>query len=183
MIAMAMMILATVGNLAAAGGQAVYDCYNDEQHRNHRGALICKVRSLGCVCQVYGEGAGNDGRERGNNQDQGQVSKDAEELLCGIVDVLGDNRCDGLALVAQGCEQSAKVMYSAEEDAANQHPQQNGNPAKYSSLNGAVDGASARSLFLILTKSPLLCQPSAVQHVADYEDGKAAQKDDHCVHL
>ena len=197
------------GDLAAAGGQAVYDCYNDEQHGNHRGALICKVRSLGCVCQVNGEGVGNDRSEGGNNQDQGQVSKDAEQLLCGIVDVFGDNRCDGLALMAQGCEQSAEVVHSAEEDTANQYPQQNGNPAKYGSLNGAVDGASASNRGKVVAKqdvglgghvvyavvhflrggratgvnTPLLCQPSAVQHVADYEDGKAAQKDDHCVHL
>ena len=100
-------------------------------------------------------------------------------------------------------------MYSAEEDAANQYPQQNGNPAKYGSLNGAVDGASASNRGKVVAKqdvglgghvvyavvhflrggratgvnTPLLCQPSAVQHVADYEDGKAAQKDDHCVHL
>lgn len=142
MIAMAMMSWRRWG-FRGRGGQAVYDCYNDEQHRNHRGALICQVRGLGCVCQVYGEGVGNDGRERGNNQDQGQVSKDAEQLLRSIVDVFGDNRCDGLALVAQRREQGAEVMHSAEEDAANQYPQQNGNPAKYGSLNGAVDGACA----------------------------------------
>ena len=32
-------------------------------------------------------------------------------------------------------------MNGAKEDAANQHPQHNGQPAKHSGLDGAVDGA------------------------------------------
>ena len=150
MIAMAMMMLAAVGR-RHVGGQAVYDCYKDEQHRNHRGALICQVRSLGCVCQVYGEGVGTmEGRTQ-NNQDY-IVSEDAEQLLRRVVDVFGDNRCDGLALVAQRREQSAEVMHSAEEDAANQYPQQNGNPAKYGSLNGPILALRQQSRKVVLPR-------------------------------
>ena len=53
-----MMILATVGISRPRVAGHVYDCYNDEQHRNHCSALICKVGSLGCALAVYGEGVG-----------------------------------------------------------------------------------------------------------------------------
>ena len=50
---------------------------------------------------------------------------------------------DGLALMANGGEQGAEIVDAAEEDAADQDPQHNGDPAEHSGLDGAVDGACA----------------------------------------
>ena len=99
-------------------------------------------------------------------------------------------------------------MHGTEENATDKNPQHNGNPAEHSGLNRAVDGAGACDGGKVVAKqdvrlggdvvyavvhflrggrtlgvnTPLLCQPSAVQHVAKYEDNEAAQKGDHCVH-
>ena len=56
----------------------------------------------------------------------------------------GDNRCDGLAPYGARMRTERRSRDSAEEDTANQYPQQNGNPAKYGA-NGAVDETSANN--------------------------------------
>ena len=98
---------------------------------------------------------------------------------------------DGHTLVAHRHKQGAEVLHGADEDAADQDPQQHGHPAEQGRLNGAVDGAGARDGREVVTQqngglgghvvhavlhfvsrglmgrvnAPLFCQPAAVEDV------------------
>ena len=192
-------------SVSAVYEEAEEDSQNDEEDGDHRSAGVCgaccnvdcTVRQEGCL-----EGVSDDGSKCCDNEEEGQVSENEEQTLCLETDTIFDNGTDGLALVADRCEQSAEVMHAAEEDAADEDPQCNGNPAEDSSLNRSVNRASAgdggevvthehRSLCghivntvfhgvcgsdLVGIDSPFLGQPSAVEDIAYNENGDADDK-------
>ena len=114
-----------------------------------------------------------------------------------------DNVADGLAAVADGREQGAVVMQAAEEDAADDAPQEHGDPAEHSGLDRSVDGAGARDGREVVThqdsglggdevdtvvqldcgglaggiNAPLLCQPTAIEDIADDECSDSCKDD------
>ena len=89
------------------------------------------------------ESSSNDVGEGGNHNQQGNPSKDGEENLGFFSDVGFDNLADTLAFMAQRSHQRTVVMYAAEEDAADNNPQCDGNPSENSRGNRADDRAGA----------------------------------------
>ena len=195
------------GNVAAARDEAVDDGDTDEDDRDHGRLLVGQVRRGGSG-GADGERVGNDGGKCGNDQQQRQIREDAEQLLRRAVDILGNNNGQRLALMAQRREQAAEVVHSAEEDAADEHPQKHGHPAEHGRLDGAVDGACAgdgremvaqhhvgrrghvvNAVFQLMgwsralrVNSPLLGKPATVAHIADDQDDRGNKEDKQCVH-
>lgn len=85
----------------------------------------------------------HDGGEGRHDQQQRQIGEDQEQTLRPNPDVLGNNFTDGSALVPDGGDERAVVMHGAEKDAADENPQQTGQPAEKGRLNGAVDRSRA----------------------------------------
>ena len=136
-------------SVAAIDAEAKDDGDHDEQqgHHSHAGIALrgCIVHSTS-LGEGGAEGAGHNGGESGHDQDQGQISEGQEQHLGPLAHVLGDDLADGTAAVADRGEQSSKVMHAAEEHAADDDPQQAGQPAEaqLQSGDGAGDGAGAR---------------------------------------
>ena len=199
------------GRVAAVNHKAEGDGDYDEQQGNHchgsggsgSGHIQLTIHILGC------EGTGNDGRESGNDQDQGQVREDDEQALCPQGHIGGDDFADGLAAVTDGGKQGTEVMDAAEEDAADQDPQNAGQPAEHSSGDGAGNGTGAgdggemmahqnRGLcgdvvnavlhgvcgggIGVFTYAPLLAQVAAIEDIAAEQNGNADQQKYETVH-
>ena len=154
------------------------------------------------------EGVGHDGGKGSHHQDQGQVCEDDEQLLGPGADGVADDLADGFALMANGGEQGAEIMDAAEEDAADQDPQHNGNPAEHSGLDGAVDGACAGDRGKVMAHqngslggtvvltvlqlmgrgdagvihAPLLGQPAAVENISYDQHGNANDQEQSSIH-
>ena len=110
--------------------------------------------------------------------------------------------------MTDGGEQSTKVMHCAEEDTTDDNPQENGNPAENCGLDRSVDGACAsdgREMvahqnggvsrnkvltvvagvgrgFLVGVDAPLLCEPRAVENVAQSKQSDCDDEDKNCAH-
>ena len=110
--------------------------------------------------------------------------------------------------MADGGEQSTKVVHGTEEDAAEDNPQENGNPAEYCGLDRSVNGACAgdgremvahqnggvcgnkvlsvvtgvRGGFVVGVDAPLFCQPATVEYVAQSEQNNCDDQDKNCAH-
>ena len=132
------------------------------------------------------------------------LNKAREELLRARPDVLGDDLADRRALVPHGGKERAVVMGGAKEDAAEDDPQQAGQPPEEGGLDRSVDGARARDRREVVPEEhrrlgrdevnavaqgvrgrgarivdpPLLFQPCAVEEVAQGEADAAAQEDE-----
>ena len=192
----------TERSVSSVNEEAEEDSDDDEEDGDHRGACVCCAGRVvdGAVFKEGGlEGVGDDGSKCGNDEQEGQVSEGDEQTLCLETDTVFDNGADGLALIADGCEQSAEVMHAAEEDTAYEYPKSDGDPAENSGLDRSVYGACARdrgemvshkhgclcgnivnTIFHGVSRSdvlgvysPLFCQPSAVEYVAYDENGDA----------
>ena len=185
------------GRAPAVHGQAEDDGHDDEQDRHHGHGGVGVVG--GAVGGEAVEGAGHDGGESGHHQHQGQVREHDKQLLGPLADVDGHHLAQGLALVADRGEQRAVVMDSAEEDAADEHPQHHGHPAEDGRLNGAVNGAGAgdggkvvshqdggfgrdivHAVLQLMSRSdlgvihaPLLGQPASVEDITGNQNGAA----------
>ena len=105
-------------------------------------------------------------------------------------------------------EQSTEVMHCAEEDTADDNPQENGNPAEDSGLNRSVNGAGAgdgREMmshqdggvgrnevlsvvtgvcrgFTIGIHAPFLCKEATVENVAACQQGECDDENKNCAH-
>ena len=175
----------TVG--LCGGGQlsdAVHDCVGVEGAGDH----VCK-------------GSDDDAAE--------QPAEQQEQLAAGLADVLLDQHAHALAVVFDGSVQSAEVGDSTEEDAADQHPQQDGQPAECGSLNGAGDRAGTCNGAELVCKhgptiggnivaavlmddsggfgigvdAPFVRQPAAVERVSAQQTHGCDQNDDQGVHF
>ncbi len=87
------------------------------------------------------EGTGDHVCESSDNDAAEQPAEQQEQLAAGLADVLLDQHAHGLAVILDGSVQSAEVGDSTEEDAADQDPQQDGQPAESGSLDGTGDRA------------------------------------------
>ncbi len=164
---------------------------DDEQNRGHGRGTVGGVGGGGRINRR--KGSGNDRREGGDNQNQnGQREDDEEALGLDAHGVLHD-LADGTAVVTDGGEQGAEVVHGTEEDTTEDAPQENGDPAENGSLDRSVNGACASDGGEMVTHqdsrvggdkvlaviagvgrglaigvySPLLCQPAAVENVAE----------------
>ena len=196
--------------ISAVHEEAEEDGQNDEQQRDDgRRGVGRRSRHIHNTVHIGGlERIGNDGRERGHDQDQGQVREDEEQALGLLADAGLNNGADGLTVIANGCKQCAVVMHTAEEDAADEDPQQHRDPAEHSGLDRAVDRAGARdggevmshqdrglcgavvhAVFQLVSRgragrvdAPLLGQPSAVENVAQGENDNANNQNYSSIH-
>ena len=103
------------------------------------------------VCQNGGirrgegiEGACNHIGKSCDDKKRKQPAKQQEQLAAEAADVFFNDQADGLAFVLHAGIQRAEVRDGAEENAAQQQPQQHRQPAESGSLNGAGDRACAR---------------------------------------
>ena len=196
--------------ISAVHEETEEDGQDDEQQRDDRRRGVGRGSShIHDPIHIGGlERIGNDGRERGHDQDQGQVREDEEQALGLLADAGLDNGADGLAVIADRGKQRAVVMHTTEEDAADEHPQQHRNPAENSGLDRAVDRAGARdggevvthqnrglcravvhAVFQLVSRrragrvdAPLFGQPSAVENVAQGENDNANNQNYSSIH-
>ena len=183
---------------------------NDEQKRGGRGGGVAAD-----VCTANGEhgafgneGAGHDCGEGSNDENENEQGEDGEQSLCLDAYLILDDFADGAAVVADGGEQSTKVMHCAEEDAADNDPQENGDPAENCGLDRSVDGActgDGREVvahqhggvgrnevlpviagvcrgFMVGVNTPLLCKPRAIEDVAQSKQSECDEKNNYCAH-
>ena len=198
------------GHLETVDQQAEDHGQHDEQQGDGgRGAVdvVVDQRARGIGHEAV-EGARHDGGEGPHHQHQGQEGKDDEQALGPQTDAAGDDLADGAALVAQGGEQGAEVMHAAEEDAADDHPDETGQPAEDGGLDGAVDGpgpGDGRKMVAQHHRSfgghvvhavaelvgrrgtgridaPDLFQPGAVDEIAQPQQGQAAKEQIQGIH-
>ena len=130
------------------------------------------------------------------------------ELAAQLADVLFDQHAHGLAVVLNGSIQSAEVGNSAKENAADEHPQQNRQPAEGCSLdctgnractgngrklmaeNGPAVGGNVILTVVILNSgglcvrvnAPGFCHPAPIKRISTDKNHSSDQHDDECVH-
>ena len=130
------------------------------------------------------------------------------ELAAQLADVLFDQHAHGLAVVLNGSIQSAEVGNSAKENAADEHPQQNRQPAESCSLNctgnractgngrklmaenGPAVGGNVILTVVILNSgglcvrvnAPGFCHPAPIKRISTDKNHSSDQHDDECVH-
>ena len=206
---------ATKAGHSQVGMLTVYQEAEDNGQRDEQQGSGCN-RTVGSIVNnstvragsYIVEGFGDDIRESGVNQQHDQPGEDAEHQLGLVRHALAHNRANGQALVAHGYEQGGEVLHSADEDAADQNPQQNGDPAEEGSLDRPVDGACAgdrrevmaqqnRSLgrtvvhavFQFISRgfaggvnAPLLGQPAAIENIAANQDSECNDQNDNTTH-
>ena len=127
-----------------------YRHYNKEHGSGCHGAV---GRNLGTLGIEAFERAGNHIRECRNHQDAEQPAECQKELLADLADVTFDDVTDRASLVLHGGVHGNEVLHRAEENAADENPQQHRHPAKDSGLNGAVDGACTRNGCKLMAKN------------------------------
>ena len=131
------------------GCDTIEDGQDDEQNRDHRGGLV-SVRigdetgdQVACLIRLGVEGAGNDIDEGSDDQDQDEQREDDEQLLCSLAHGIFDDLTDRLAAMSDRCEQRTEILKAAEENAADDAPQENREPSENGCLDRAVDRACA----------------------------------------
>lgn len=133
-------------------GSHTDEAQNRTEEKRHAGTIDEQAESDseqneeqgGCAGAGVGyESSSNDVGEGGNHNQQGNPSKDGEENLGFFSDVGFDNLADTLAFIAQRSHQRTVVMYAAEEDAADNNPQCDGNLTEDSSRNRTDNRAGA----------------------------------------
>ena len=124
--------------LAVLQNHAQGNCFHNEQHGGGSHSAVGGVQTLIGIKAV--KGTGNHVRKGGNYQDAEQPAEQQEQLLAQLADVGFNDVADGAALVLDGSVHGSKVLYSAEEHAANQNPQKHRQPTEDCRLDGSVDG-------------------------------------------
>ena len=154
------------------------------------------------------EGTAHHVGESSDDDDAEQPAEQEEQATTGLADVLLDELGQRLAVVLHRGIQGAKVMYGTKEDAAHEHPQHNGQPAKSHGHDGARDRACAADRAELVRKcgecrdgrevlavlhalgrskglpidAPLIGQPASVPEIAAGENRRAHEHDYNSVH-
>ena len=187
------------------------DYSEDHEHDgDHAGSAV----GLGSVHQsavraISIEGTGDHVSKRCNHDAAEQPAEQQEQLAASLADILFDQHTHGLAVIFYRSIQSAEVGNSTKEDAAQQDPQQNGQPAKGSSLNGTGNRAGTGNggelvckhrpalggniILAILqphsrslgvgVNTPCLGEPTTVSGVRTYQNDRGNQNDYKRIHL
>ena len=190
--------------------EAENDSEDHEHDGDHTGSAV-GLRSLhqSTVGAEGVEGSGHHVSKRCNDDAAEQPAEQQEQLAAGLADVLLDQHAHALAVVLDGSVQSAEVGDSAEEDAAQQHPQQDRQPAKSSSLDGTGDRACTGDGAELVCKhgpavggnivtailvddcgglgggvdAPFVGQPAAIQRISAEQTHGCDQNDDQRIHF
>ena len=189
--------------------------HNSEQHEhdgNHAGCAVggsCISQAGNAVNRgVSVKSTGNHISKSCNNDAAEQPAEQQEQLAAQLADVLFDQHAHGLAVVLNGSIQSAEVGNSAKENAADEHPQQNRQPAEGCSLdctgnractgngrklmaeNGPAVGGNVILTVVILNSgglcvrvnAPGFCHPAPIKRISTDKNHSSDQHDDECVH-
>ena len=190
---------------------------DDGEHHEHDGHHTGSAVGLGGVGELrhaIGHGVGVERASnhigKGRNDDQAeQPAEQQKQLPAQLADVFFNEHTHGLAFVLDGGIQCAKVCHSAEEHAADQHPQQHRQPAERGGLNGAGDRACARDGGKLMAEdrpavggdvilavvvlnggclrfgvdAPFLSQPAAIERIGGDKSDRRDQHDYKCVHV
>ncbi len=129
-----------------AAGPAEED--GDEGEEQGDGASSATVVGLGIVDSTavshgHLEGACNHGGEGSDDDEAEEPAEEQEQATAGLADVLLDELGKRLAVVLHGSIESAEVMDSAKEDATDEDPEHDRDPAECHGDDGARDRASA----------------------------------------
>ena len=181
---------------------AEHDGQHDKEYRDDgRGEVgieICTFKRDARSVRVS-ECGSDDGCKCRHNQQQRQPRKCKEQPLCLLPHCVADDFADGLAAVANGREQRSKVMHTAEENAADDDPEEHRHPAENCCLNRPVDRSCACNRREMMSHedrgfgrnvihavgelvgrslsgrihAPLFGEPSAVEEIAAGEEHKA----------
>ena len=190
--------------------QAEDDSEHHEHDGNHAGSAVglCGLHQSTIGAKGI-EGAGDHVSKCCDDDAAEQPAEQQEQLAASLADVLLDQHAHGLAIVLDGSIQSAEVGHSTKEDAADQDPQQNGQPAEGGSLNGTGDRAGTcdgaelmgengpavrRDIIAAVllddcgglslgVDAPLVCQPASVESVSSQQTHSCDQNDDQRVHF
>ena len=186
---------------------------DDGEHHEHDGDHARRAVGKGgldlCAVSVKGvEGAGNHVCKSSNDDAAEQPAEQQEQLAARLADVLLDQQAHGLAVILDGGVQRTEVGDSAEENAADQDPQQDRQPAERGSLDGTGDRActcdggelvgeyrpavGGNVVFAILqphsrslgvgVDTPGLGEPAAISGVRTYQDNRGNQNDYKRIH-
>ena len=190
---------------------------NDKEQRGSCGRSVAadvsttdgEQRNCGLTILRNGdEGTGDNCGEGSDNENKNEQCEDGEQPLCLDAHAVLDDLADGAAVVTDRGEQSTEVMHCAEEDTADDNPQENGNPAEDSGLNRSVNGAGAgdgREMmshqdggvgrnevlsvvtgvcrgFTIGIHAPFLCKEATVEDVATCQQGECDDENKNCAH-
>ncbi len=93
------------------------------------GIRTWQINGTGSI-RCHRKGAGHHGGEGGDDDDAEQPAEQQEQATAGLADVLLDELSERLAVVLHRSVQGTKVVDGAEEDAADEHPEHDGQPAK-----------------------------------------------------
>ena len=208
------------GSPIAEGNAGIHDAEGDQRGQHEVDALAVEPeadddgdRDLDQAGEDRGrehlEDRGNDQAEDGEHNGQGD-EQDGEEQDAGArgEDAAGDV-ADGLAAVTHRNDQRAEVVDRADQDRAEQHPQQRRDPAPDDGESGADDRSSAgdrgevvaeddafggrdvvvavlefdrgRDTVGIELEDPA-CQPAAVGVVGDQVEHERSERDGECRH-
>ena len=115
----------------------------DEQHGNGCGSCAVVVQRYRSVCSGSKavEGAGNHGGEGCDDEKREQPAEQGEEASSFFADVLLNDHSDGFSIIFDGGIQGTEILYGAEEDTADEEPEENRHPAE----NGCKDRALDRT--------------------------------------
>ena len=189
--------------------QAKDHCEHHEHDGDHAGSAVglssfhqSTVGAVGVegACDHVCEGSDDDAAE--------QPAEQQEQLAAGLADVLFDQHTHALAVVLNGSIQGTKVGDSAEEDTAQQNPQQHRQPAEGCGLNGTGNRACTGNGAELVSKhrpavgghivpailvddcrglgcgvdAPFVSQPAAVKHISAKQAHRCDQYDDQRIH-
>ena len=195
--------LFSAGEVPLAAAPTKSDGHKGKQHRD--GTSGAARIGLGVIDRAAGgiddglERTGDHIGERGDNNDAEQPAEQQEQATTRAADVLLDQLGKRLAVVLHRGVQGAKVMHGAKEDAAHQHPQHNGQPAKHHGDDSARNGtrtADRRKLMrergeaggrrevlsvhhatrrrqLRVVHAPALGEPAAIHQVASGQNNRS----------
>ena len=190
--------------------EAEDDSEDHEHDGDHTGSAVGLSSLRQSTVGAEGvEGTGDHVSKRCNDDAAEQPAEQQEQLAAGLADVLLDQHAHALAVVLDGSVQSAEVGDSAEEDAAQQHPQQDRQPAESSSLDSTGDRACTGNGAELVCKhgpavggdivtailvddcgglgsgvdAPLVGQPAAIQRISAEQTHGCDQNDDQRIHF
>ena len=121
-----------------------YNGKGHEQNGNRAGSAVCGS-SLGKLCYtvchgVYIKGTVYHVHKGGNHQQAKQPAEQQEKLSAQLSDILLDQHTHGLTVILHTGIECTEVCHGAEEDAAQQNPEQHRQPAEGSGLDGTGHG-------------------------------------------
>ena len=153
--------------------QPEQDRKRDEQQRDRAGRAVGGRRlrehlRAGFIHRIGVEGAGHHVRKRRDDEQREQPAEQQEQLLAELADVFFDDHAHRFAFVLDAGIQRAEIRDGAEEDAADQHPEQNRKPAENRSLNRAGNGTGAgNGAELVAEYGPAVCRDVVLAVVFD----------------